>query len=90
MARVRKARNSTARTVIKKKTSCALPHDLDKIYKEAKRWESMPNRSEALTPEMVEHLYDKGTASHQDSAIAALADWSVLNLQAGFRISEYA
>ena len=66
----------------------AIPPDLDKVYKEAKRWESMPNRSEALTPEMVEYLYDTGKASHQDSALAAYADWAVLSLQAGFRISE--
>ena len=68
----------------------AIPLDLDRVYKEAQRWESMPNRSEALTPEMVEYLYDQGRASHQDSAIAAVADWAVLSLQAGFRISEYA
>ena len=68
----------------------AIPPELDKVYKEAKRWESMPDRSEALTPEMVEYLYDKGKASHPDSAIAAYADWAVLSLQAGFRISEYA
>ena len=42
----------------------AIPPELDKVYKEAKRWESMPDRSEALTPEMVEYLYDKGKASH--------------------------
>ena len=67
-----------------------LPHELNKVFREAKRWESMPNRSEALTPEMVEFLYDQGNTSHQNSALAALADWSVLSLQAGFRISEYA
>ena len=70
--------------------SGATPNDLDKVYKEAKRWESMPNRAEALTPEMVEYLYDQGQLAHQDSAIAAYADWAVLSLQAGFRISEYA
>ena len=70
--------------------SGAIPHELDKVYKEAKRWESMPNRSEPLTPEMVEYLYDYGKANHQDSALAAYADWAVLSLQAGFRISEYA
>ena len=68
----------------------AIPLELDKTFKEASRWESMPNRSEPLTPEMVEHLYDQGKALHQDSALAALADWAVLCLQTGFRISEYA
>ena len=70
--------------------SGAIPHDLDKVYKEAKRWESMPNCSEALTPEMVEYLFDQGQSSHQDSAIVSYADWAVLRLQSGFRISEYA
>ena len=50
----------------------------------------MPNRAEALTPEMVEYLFDQGQLSHQDSAIASYADWAVLSLQSGFRISEYA
>ena len=67
--------------------SGAIPNDLDKVYKEAKRWESMPNRAEALIPEMVEYLFDQGQLSHQDSAIASYADWAVLSLQSGFRIS---
>ena len=50
----------------------------------------MPNCAEALTPEMVEYLFDQDQISHQDSAIAAYADWAVLSLQSGFRISEYA
>ena len=41
----------------------AIPLDLDRVYKKAQRWKSMPNRSEALTPEMVEYLYDQGRAS---------------------------
>lgn len=34
--------------------------------------------------------YDQGKPLHQDSALASLADWAVICLQTGFRISEYA
>ena len=39
---------------------------------------------------MVEYIYDQGKVLHPDSALAALADWAVLCLFTGFRISEYA
>ena len=63
---------------------------LESIYHEGNRWEKMPNRSEPMTPEMVQFLYNLGQNSPFNSAIAAYADWAVLSLHAGFRISEYA
>ena len=38
----------------------------------------------------MEYLYDQEKSLHQDSVIASLADWAVLCLQTGFRISQYA
>ena len=63
---------------------------LEDLYKEGIRWEKMPNRSEPLTPEMVQYLVEYGSKFHPNSAPSAYADWAVLSLQTGFRISEYA
>ena len=63
---------------------------LESVYREGSRWEKMPNRAEPLTPDMVQFLVDSSSTSHPDSAISAYADWAVLSLQTGFRISEYA
>ena len=63
---------------------------LEDLYKEGIRWEKMPNRSEPLTPEMVQYLVEYGSNFHPNSAPSAYADWAVLSLQTGFRISEYA
>ena len=66
----------------------AIPQELDKTYKEAKRWESMPNRSEPLTPEMVEYLYDQGKALYPRFCSCYSCRRAVLCLQTGFRISK--
>ena len=50
----------------------------------------MPNRAEPMTPEMVQFLVQSSSKLHPDSASSAYADWAVLSLHTGFRISEYA
>ena len=39
---------------------------------------------------MVQYLVEYGSNFHPNSAPSAYADWAVLSLQTGFRISEYA
>ena len=62
---------------------------LKTVYKEAKRWESMPNRQEPLTIDMIQHLITQSHSSHQDSPECAITDWSIMGLQSGFRCSEW-
>ena len=63
------------------------------IIHEAKRWESMPNRREPLTKEMIEYIIDKGENSKKtnpDNLYSAMGDWLVLGEQTGFRRKEWA
>ena len=60
------------------------------LIHECKRWESMPNRREPVTKDMVNYLIDKGASKHSDNHVAATADWLILGLQAGFRKAEWA
>ena len=62
---------------------------LTSVYREGKRWESMPNRQEPLTVEMTQYLILNAKSAHQDSSAAAMADWSTMGLQAGPRSSEW-
>ena len=62
---------------------------LTSVYREGKRWESMPNRQEPLTVEMTQYLILNAKSAHQDSPAAAMADWSTMGLQAGPRSSEW-
>ena len=62
---------------------------LTSVYREGKRWESMPNRQEPLTIEMTQHLISKAKSSYHDSPEAAIADWSIVGLQSGPRSSEW-
>ena len=62
---------------------------LKAVYKEAVRWESIPNRAEPLTIEMVQYFVSQAKSTSFLSADAALADWTVLGLHTGFRISEF-
>ena len=64
--------------------------DLKGIIAEIRRWETMPNRVEPLTPEMVDHAVHLATKSHPDSLIAAIAPWLDLGLYTGFRRIEWA
>ena len=61
------------------------------IIHEAKRWESMPNRREPLTKEMIEYIIDKGENSKKtnpDNLYSAMGDWLVLGKQTGFKRKE--
>jgi len=51
------------------------------IIHEAKRWESMPNRREPLTKEMIKYIIDKGDKSNKtnpDNLYSAMGDWLIL------------
>lgn len=65
---------------------------IDNILKEMKRWEAMPDRREPVTPEMLESMQYRASlpSSYQDSRLAAMADWTEVNLFAGCRVSEWA
>ena len=66
------------------------------ILKELKRWESMPNRKEPVTKQMIEYIIKKGqTCITKILTIyiyiyTALADWLIVGQQAGFRRKEWA
>ena len=60
---------------------------------ESRRWESIPDRREPLTKDMVEYIIDKGkelSKTNPDNIYLSLSDWLVLGLQAGFRRMEWA
>ena len=58
------------------------------LIHECKRWESMPNRREPVTKDMVDYLIDKGASKYSDNHVAATSDWFILGLQADFRKAE--
>ena len=63
------------------------------IIHELKRWESMPNRREPITKEMVKYIIDKGKGlqkTNPDNIYSALGDWLVLGEQTGYRRKEWA
>ena len=62
---------------------------LQAVYHEAQRWEAMPNRQEPVTMEMTNHLIKQASKASPDSSAAAIADWSILGQQSGFRSSEW-
>ena len=62
---------------------------LQAVLHEAKRWEDMPNRQEPVTMEMTNFFISQAATSHPDSLTAAMADWSILGQQSGFRSSEW-
>jgi hypothetical protein len=74
---------------------CNPIHDLQKrryylindIILETKRWESMPNRREPLTWDMIEYL--QTLSCPPTSMLAALIDWFIVGMYAGFRLSEW-
>ena len=58
------------------------------IIHELKRWESMPNRREPITKEMIKYIIDKGKGLQKinpDNIYSALGDWLVLGEQTGYR-----
>jgi hypothetical protein len=65
---------------------------LNAVYKELERWEQMPNRREPFTVEMLNEL-EAQIAAGQDSFLsrkAALADWFLIGLFTGNRLTEWA
>ena len=54
-----------------------------------KRWESMADKKNLVTPDMVQWLHRQAPTAGSTSVLAAIADWTTLGLSAGFRISEY-
>ena len=63
------------------------------ILNEVKRWESIPNRREPITKDIIKYIIKKGNTLHKsnpDNLYSALADWLIIGLQAGFRKKEWA
>ena len=63
---------------------------LTAVYKELKRWEDVPNRREATTPEMLLHAHERADKAPPDSLDSVLADWYTIGIFAGLRCGEYA
>ena len=66
---------------------------INDILKELKRWESVPNRREPVTKEMVEYIISKGKSlseENHDNIYSVMADWLVLHEQTGCRRNEWA
>ena len=59
------------------------------ILDEQRRWETMEDKKDPVTPEMILWLRHKAESAGFTSIIAATTDWAALELSAGFRISEY-
>ena len=56
------------------------------ILNESRRWESIPDRREPLTKDMVQYVINKGKTlakANPDNIYSALGDWFILGLQAG-------
>ena len=62
---------------------------LKAVYKEATRWEAMPNRAEPVTMDMVQFFITQAKSASFTSRDSAIADWAILGLHTGFRISEF-
>ena len=63
------------------------------ILHEVKRWESVPDRREPLTKEIIKWVQNKGkklNKTNKHNIYTALSDWLVLGLQSGFRRKEWA
>ena len=59
------------------------------ILDEQRRWETMEDKKDPVTPEMILWLRHQAASAGFTSVIAATTDWAALGLSAGFRISEY-
>jgi len=62
---------------------------IDAVIKEQRRWESMPNRKDPFTKEMLLHVH-LTAEKDPDSLSSAIADWFTLGLLTGFCKSEWA
>jgi hypothetical protein len=63
---------------------------IDGILRECHRWESLTDKREPLTWEMVCYQQAKARAQHPDSLDAIMADWFLVGMYTGFRLSEWA
>ena len=66
---------------------------LQSVYDELERWETVPNRREPFTIEMLDALLikvEKLPPGHHTGLLAVLYDWFVCGLFGGFRLSEWA
>jgi len=59
------------------------------ILAEYKKWEEVPNRREPLTIDMLTYLQKIAILSHPDSYNAAIFDWLLIGIFAGFRKTEW-
>ena len=59
------------------------------ILDEQRRWETMEDKKDPVTPEMILWLRHQAQLAAFTSILAATADWAALGLSAGFRICEY-
>lgn len=66
----------------------ARSHFLEKVMREYKRWEAMPNRREPVTIPMIQYMYQH--RGNIDSITHALYDWNVIGHYLGLRLSEWA
>ena len=63
---------------------------IESILRECLRWESITDKREPLTWEMVSYQQAKARQMHPDSLDAILADWFLVGMYTGFRLSEWA
>ena len=63
---------------------------INRILHEMKRWDSMPNRKEPITPAIVDTMRSFAPSDNPDHLHSALLDWNILGQFYGFRSSEWA
>ena len=73
-------------------TDTRLSQILTSVFDEIKRWETVPNRREPFTLEMLAEMTAHSAVARcgEDSLQVALADWFECGLFAGLRLSEWA
>jgi len=59
------------------------------ILDDYKKWEEVPNRREPLTLDMLVYFHKKSLLAHPDSYDAAIFDWLLIGIFAGFRKTEW-
>ncbi|KAG7368827.1 hypothetical protein IV203_031570 [Nitzschia inconspicua] len=74
----------------KEKGLHAICPSIDKVLKELRRWENIPDRREPYTVAMQLLFCSKATSSDPNSKVSALCDWFSVMLQAGGRRCEWA
>ena len=63
---------------------------INRVLHEMKRWDSMPNRKEPITPAIVDTMRSFAPSDNPDHLHSALLDWNILGQFYGFRSSEWA